>query len=49
MITPDLDEGVREQSLQVWTRNSSDGLGARHALVQKSYDMLPETLVRSGQ
>ena len=49
VITPDLAEGVREQSLQVWTRNSSDGLGTRHALVQKSYDMRPETLVGSGQ
>ena len=49
VITPDLAESVREQSLQVWTRNSSDGLGTRHALVQKSYDMRPETLVGSGQ
>jgi NAD(P)-dependent dehydrogenase (short-subunit alcohol dehydrogenase family) len=47
VITPDLAEGVREQSLQVWTRKTTDGLGTRAELVQKSYDMKPETLVGS--
>jgi NAD(P)-dependent dehydrogenase (short-subunit alcohol dehydrogenase family) len=47
VITPDLAEGVREQSLQIWSRKTTDGLGTRAALVQKSYDMQPETLVGS--
>jgi NAD(P)-dependent dehydrogenase (short-subunit alcohol dehydrogenase family) len=45
VITPDLAEGVREQSLQVWTRKTTDGLGSRAAPVQRAYDMKPETLV----
>lgn len=48
VITPDLSEGVREQSLQVWTRKTTDGLGTRAELVQKSYDLNPETLVGSS-
>jgi NAD(P)-dependent dehydrogenase (short-subunit alcohol dehydrogenase family) len=48
VITPDLAEGVREQSLQVWTRKTTDGLGTRAELVQKSYDLKPETLVGSN-
>ena len=48
VITPDLAEGVREQSLQVWNRKTNDGLGTRNDLVQKSYDMRPETLVGSS-
>jgi NAD(P)-dependent dehydrogenase (short-subunit alcohol dehydrogenase family) len=48
VITPDLSEGVREQSLQVWTRKTTDGLGTRAELVQKSYDLKPETLVGSS-
>ena len=48
VITPNLAEGVREQSLQVWTRKSADGLGTRAELVQKSYDLKPETLVKSS-
>jgi short-subunit dehydrogenase len=47
VITPNLAEGVREQSLQAWTRKTTDGLGTRAELVQKSYDMQPETLVGS--
>lgn len=47
IITPDLAAAVREQSLQVWTRKTTDGLGTRAPLVQSSYDMRPETLVRS--
>jgi NAD(P)-dependent dehydrogenase (short-subunit alcohol dehydrogenase family)/uncharacterized protein GlcG (DUF336 family) len=47
VITPDLSEGVRKQSLQVWTRKITDGLGTRAELVQKSYDLKPETLVGS--
>ncbi len=48
VITPDLSEGVREQSLQVWTRKTTDGLGTRSELVQKSYDLKPGTLVGSS-
>lgn len=48
VITPDLSEGVREQSLQVWTRKTTDSLGTRAELVQKSYDLKPETLVGSS-
>jgi NAD(P)-dependent dehydrogenase (short-subunit alcohol dehydrogenase family) len=45
VITPDLAEGVREQSQQIWTQKTTDGLGTRAELVQKSYDMQPETPV----
>jgi short-subunit dehydrogenase len=48
VVTPDLADGVREQSLQVWTRKVADGLGTRAELVQQSYDMKPETLVGSS-
>ena len=48
VITPDLADAVRQQSLQVWTRKSADGLGTRAALVQRSYELKPETLARSG-
>jgi short-subunit dehydrogenase len=43
VVAPDLAQGVREQSLQVWTRNTADGLGTRHELVQQSYTLKPET------
>ena len=43
VVAPELSEGVREQSLQVWTRKATDGLGTRAELVQKSYDMKPAT------
>jgi NAD(P)-dependent dehydrogenase (short-subunit alcohol dehydrogenase family) len=46
VITPDLAAGVREQSLQAWTRKTTDGLGTRAELVEKAYNMKPETLVR---
>jgi NAD(P)-dependent dehydrogenase (short-subunit alcohol dehydrogenase family) len=49
VITPSLAEGVREQSLKVWARKTTDGLGTRSELVQKSYDLKPETLVESSQ
>ena len=45
IITPDLSGDVRQQSELVWTRRSPDGLGSRAALVQRSYDMIPETRV----
>jgi short-subunit dehydrogenase len=45
VVVPDLAEGVREQSLQVWTRKTTDGLGTRDELVQRSYELKPETLV----
>jgi short-subunit dehydrogenase len=47
VVTPDLAEGVREQSLQAWSRKTTDGLGTRAELVQRSYDLRPETLVGS--
>jgi NAD(P)-dependent dehydrogenase (short-subunit alcohol dehydrogenase family) len=43
VVAPDLAQGVREQSLQVWTRKTADGLGTRHELVQQSYTLKPET------
>jgi short-subunit dehydrogenase len=43
VVAPDLAQGVREQSLQVWTRKTADGLGTRHELVQQSYTLRPET------
>jgi NAD(P)-dependent dehydrogenase (short-subunit alcohol dehydrogenase family) len=43
VVAPDLAQGVREQSLQVWTRTTADGLGTRHELVQQSYTLKPET------
>jgi NAD(P)-dependent dehydrogenase (short-subunit alcohol dehydrogenase family) len=48
VITPNLAENVREQSMHVWDRKVTDGLGKRAELVQKSYDMRPETLVGSS-
>jgi len=48
VVSPELAEGVRAQSLQVWTRRAGDGLGTRSALVQSAYDMRPETPVESG-
>lgn len=47
VVAPDLCDGVREQSLQVWTRKTTDGLGKRAELVQKSYELKPVTLVGS--
>jgi NAD(P)-dependent dehydrogenase (short-subunit alcohol dehydrogenase family) len=47
VITPDLAEGVRQESLQIWNRKTTDGLGTRAEPVQKSYDMQPETPVKS--
>jgi NAD(P)-dependent dehydrogenase (short-subunit alcohol dehydrogenase family) len=48
VVPPDLAAPVREQSLQVWSRKTTDGVGTRADLVQKSYDMQPETLVGSA-
>jgi NAD(P)-dependent dehydrogenase (short-subunit alcohol dehydrogenase family) len=47
VVTPELSDGVREQSLGVWTRKTTDGLGTRFPLVQSSYDLQPETLIGS--
>ena len=47
VVAPELAEGVRQQSLQVWTRKTTDGLGTRAELVQRSYDLRPETLVNA--
>ena len=47
IVAPELADGVREQSLQVWARKTTDGLGTRAGLVQRSYDLRPETLVNS--
>jgi NAD(P)-dependent dehydrogenase (short-subunit alcohol dehydrogenase family) len=49
VITPDLAEEVREASMGAWTRKTNDGLGSRAALVQKAYDIEPETLVPQEQ
>jgi NAD(P)-dependent dehydrogenase (short-subunit alcohol dehydrogenase family) len=49
VVAPDLAAGVREESLKVWTRKTEDGLGTRNELVQKSYEMKPETLVGSNE
>jgi short-subunit dehydrogenase len=46
IVAPALSDGVREQSLEVWTRKTTDGLGMRDALVQRSYELRPETLVK---
>ncbi len=48
VITPDLADAVRAQSELAWTRKAADGLGARSPLVQKAYEMKPETLVGSS-
>jgi NAD(P)-dependent dehydrogenase (short-subunit alcohol dehydrogenase family) len=48
IVAPELADGVREQSLQVWARTTADGLGTRAELVQRSYDLSPETLVKTG-
>lgn len=47
VVTPDLAEAVRQQSLQVWTQKTTDGLGKRADLVQRAYELKPETLVGS--
>ena len=47
VVAPGLAEGVHEQCLKIWTRKTEDGLGTRDELVQKCYDMNPETLVGS--
>jgi NAD(P)-dependent dehydrogenase (short-subunit alcohol dehydrogenase family) len=46
VVAPELSDGVREQSLQVWSRKTIDGLGARADLVQRSYDLKPGTLAQ---
>jgi NAD(P)-dependent dehydrogenase (short-subunit alcohol dehydrogenase family) len=48
VVAPDLAAGVHEASLAVWTRKSAEGLGTRDALVQKCYEMKPETLAGSA-
>jgi hypothetical protein len=48
IVTPNLATGVREQSGLVWTRKSADGLGKRADLVQRSYEIDPETKARSN-
>src|SRR5262245_21347811 len=48
VVAPDLAAGVHQQSLQIWTQKTTDGLGTRAALVQRAYDLKPETLVGSG-
>lgn len=45
VVAPVLAQAVREQSQQVWSRKTTDGLGTRAELVQRSYDLQPETLV----
>lgn len=48
VVAPELAEGVCGQSSQVWSRKTTDGLGTRNELVQRSYDLKPETLVGSN-
>jgi len=48
IVAPELSDGVREQAMQIWTRKTTDGLHTRFPLVQRSYDLQPETLARSG-
>ncbi len=48
IVTADLAAGVREQSELVWSRRSADGVGRRSDLVQRSYEMNPETRARSS-
>jgi NAD(P)-dependent dehydrogenase (short-subunit alcohol dehydrogenase family) len=48
VVTPDLAAGVREQSGLVWDRRSTEGLGTRADLIQRSYDMDPETKARTS-
>ncbi|MBB3595164.1 hypothetical protein FHX08_005574 [Rhizobium sp. BK529] len=43
VVTPDLAEGVRAQSQQVWSRKSNEGLGTRADLVTQSYRLKPAT------
>jgi hypothetical protein len=45
VVAPELAAGVREQSEQIWSRKTADGLGSRSPLVQRSYELRPETLV----
>jgi hypothetical protein len=45
VVATELASAVREQSAQVWTRKTADGLGTRSELVKRSYDLQPETLV----
>ena len=48
VVAPDLADGVREQAAQVWTRKTTDGLGTRSPLVQRSYDLRPGTPAGAG-
>jgi NAD(P)-dependent dehydrogenase (short-subunit alcohol dehydrogenase family) len=45
IVTPNMADGVREASLGVWTRKTTDGRGTRADLVKKAYAMQPETLI----
>ncbi len=48
VVAPELADGIRQASGDLWTRKADDGLGARHPLVQQSYTMRPETPVTPG-
>jgi NAD(P)-dependent dehydrogenase (short-subunit alcohol dehydrogenase family) len=48
VVAPQLAAGVKEQAEQVWARKTKDGLGTRSPLVQRSYDLQPETLAKPG-
>jgi short-subunit dehydrogenase len=43
VVAPNLAEGVRAQSQQIWSRKSKDGLGTRADLVTQSYRLKPAT------
>jgi hypothetical protein len=48
VITPDLAGGVREQAEAIWTQTSKEALGTRSELVERSYQLRPETSVGSS-
>jgi len=48
VVGPELSDGVRLASTDIWDRKIDEGLGTRSALVQQAYELRPETLVKSG-
>jgi NAD(P)-dependent dehydrogenase (short-subunit alcohol dehydrogenase family) len=48
VVAPEMADGVRQASAEVWTRKVDDGLGTRPGLVQLAYAMKPETPVKSS-
>lgn len=48
VVAPEMADGVRQGSGDVWTLKVDDGQGTRHPLVQQAYTLKPETLAQSG-